>query len=334
MEKKKRLKYKIVEQGGEQIVLKKSSAIAYYDEDGNAVMKKRPPESNILTKRDRGDKILFTVMMVVLAVQCISLFLPILWVIISSFKEKNEFLFPTSIISFPARWEFENYIEVFSLIEAEGTTFMGMLFNSVWYTVLSTALRVFCPAVTAYVISKYQFVGKNFLYAMTVTILTIPIVGMGGSMLRLVGDLGVYDSPMYVVLTAMSGFTGNFLVYYGFFKSVSWSYAEAAQMDGANPFVVFFKIMLPQAAPIMLTYAITMGISHWTDYSTMLLFLPSWPTIASGLYVASTAIERYSGGDTPVYYAGLILSLIPTVVVFALFSNKIMTSISIGGLKG
>lgn len=328
-------KYKeIVNQG--KVHKLTSSAIAYYDSDGKPVYKRRLPDTNILTKRGGGDTILFIVMTCVFALHCLSLFVPIFWVLISSFKEIDEFLFAKQSFAMPMNFwgELSNYAEAFSMIQTEEANFPQMLFNSVWYTALNTAMHVFCPTITAYVISKYTFVGRNFLYGLSVTILTIPIVGTGGSMLRLVGNLGIYDTPWFVFFTGLAGFTGTFIIYYGYFRSVSWSYAEAAQIDGANPFVVFFIVMLPQAKPIMLTYAITMSISNWGNYTDMLLYLPSYPTVASGLYVAGTAIDRFSGGDTPVYYAGLLMSAVPAIILFSIFSGKILTSISLGGLKG
>ena len=122
------------------------------------------------------------------------------------------------------------------------------------------------------------------------------------------------------------------MVYYGFFKSVSWFYAEAAQIDGAGPFTIFFRIMLPQAVPIMLTYAITNAIFNWNEYQTIILYLPSFPTLASGLFDYKAQADRL--GNIPIYFAGLVLSMIPTILLFSVFSNKVMTSLSIGGLKG
>lgn len=330
IQKNKKSRYKYYEQEG-KIIKIRSTAIKYYDEKGAPVFKKRIPENSILTNRTGFEKVLFIVMFFVLAIHCLSLFLPVLWVFISSFKEHIEYAIGNPF-ALPVRWEVENYLEAITMLNTEKSSFIEMILNSIWYTGLTTALHVFCPLVTAYIVSKYRFFGRDFLYAMTVTVLTIPIVGTGGSMLNLCGDLGIYDTPFYVICTASSGFTGNFLVYYGFYKSVSGSYSEAAMIDGADAFVIFFKIMLPQALPIMLTYAITMGIATWQDYGTMLVYMPSWPTLASGLFEYQSIAVRAI--DYPRYYAGLLISMIPTITIFAIFSNRIMTSISIGGLKG
>ena len=193
-------------------------------------------------------------------------------------------------------------------------------------------MGVFVPAVTGYVMSKYDFKGKNLIFAVAISSMVIPIVGNTASYMQVIAFFGVYDSPLYAVITSLGGFGGSFLVYYGFFKAVSSAYMEAAKIDGANPFVIFFRVMLPQGVPIMLTYAITGAIGNWNEYNTMVLYLPSFPTLASGLFQYQEDATRAI--HYPVYYAGLLISMIPTVVLFATFSGKIMTSLSIGGLKG
>ena len=172
------------------------------------------------------------------------------------------------------------------------------------------------------------------MYAIVVASMMIPLVGTTAAYMKYIDFLDFYNKPMYVVYTGLgTGFGGSFLVYYGFFKSISWSYAEAVQIDGGGPFTIFFRIMLPQAMPILLTYAITNGIMYWNEYESVLLYLPDWPTLASGLFEYKAEIARSDGGY-PVYFAGLLISMVPTLILFAIFSNKIMSSISIGGLKG
>ena len=118
-----------------------------------------------------------------------------------------------------------------------------------------------------------------------------------------------------------------------YFKAISQSLYEAARIDGAGHFTIFFKVILPQAAPVIFTYAITQAIALWNDYNTVLTYMKSHPTLASGLYELEKE-QMHSDGDYPVYFAGLFISILPPVTLFAVFSQKIMTSVSIGGLKG
>ncbi|MBQ8196732.1 MAG: carbohydrate ABC transporter permease [Clostridia bacterium] len=311
--------------------------VDHYEEDGvTPVFKKHLKERTILTKRTRADKILFGIVFVIFLIQSISLFIPIAWLFMSSLKMPNEFFSVQPFLghsqsALPLFWEFENYIEIFS---NPNFKFMTMLFNSLWYTLTGTALEIFLPTMTAYVLSRYKFFGRNFLYTLIVITLMIPIVGTTGAALRFFGFLRVYDTLMFPLVAGLGGgFSGIFLVYYGFFKTISESYSEAARIDGAGHFTIFFRIILPQAAPIIFTYAITQAIGRWNDYISVLTYMKSHPTLASGLYELEKE-QMHSDGDYPVYFAGLFLSLLPPVILFATFSQKIMTSVSIGGLKG
>ncbi len=284
----------------------------------------------LLDRRFGADKIVFAVVFAVFLIHAITLLIPVGWMMLSSLKGSLEYA-GGDAFAMPERWRFDNFSMAFEVLNVGDTDFFGMIFNSLWYTGIVTALGVFMPAITGYVMSKYQFPGRQLIFTIAITCMVIPIVGNTASFMKLVADIGVYDSPLFAVVTSLGGFGGSFLVYYGFFKSVSWSYAEAAEIDGAGEFRVFFKIMLPQAMPILLTYAITGAITNWNEYNTMILYLPAYPTLASGLFEYQANAIRLA--NYPVYYAGLLISMIPTLLLFSIFSSRIMTSISLGGLK-
>lgn len=288
-------------------------------------------EKNILDKRSRGDKILFAVVFALFVIHSLTLVFPMLWMLMSSFKGALEYA-AGNAFALPDKWLFGNYAKAFQMLNVGETNFFGMIFNSLWYTITVTLLGAFVPSVTGYVLSKYQFKGRTFIFTAAITSMTIPIVGNTASYMKLVAAIGVYDNPLYAVVTSLGGFSGTFLVYYGFFKSISWAYAEATMLDGGGPFTIFFRIMLPQALPILMTYAITGAITNWNEYNTMILYLPSYPTLASGLFEYQSNAIRMA--NYPVYFAGLIISMIPTLILFGIFSDKVMTSLSFGGLKG
>ncbi len=294
-------------------------------------MRKRNKEWSILYARSAGEKILFAIVFIIFALYSFTLIFPVLWMIMSSFKGSLEYS-GGNAFDLPKVWLFENYGKAFKMLNVGKTNFFGMIFNSLWYTMVVTGLGVFVPSVTGYVMSKYEFKAKSIIFTVAISSMVIPIVGNTASYMQVIAFFRINDNPLYAVVTSLGGFGGSFLVYYGFFKSVSTAYMEAAKIDGANPFVIFFKVMLPQGVPIMLTYAITGAIGNWNEYNTMILYLPSYPTLASGLFeYQSNAVRSV---NYPVYYAGLLISMVPTIALFASFSEKIMTSISIGGLKG
>ncbi len=302
---------------------------------------KNVKESNILSKRSRYEKILFAFVFAIFALYALSLLFPLFYLFMTSFKDSYAYetdIINGSLFALPKLGEldFKNYVEALNkmfIIDTYGREIYlyEMFFNSVWYTLGSSFGGVLVSSFTAYALSKYKFVGRNAIYAVIIFTMTIPIIGSTGSTLKLLSTLGIYNTPFFLI-TALSGFGFNFMILYGFFKSLPWSYAEAVFIDGGGHFTAFFKIMLPQAKASIITLVIMAGIGAWNDYTTSLLYMPDFPTIASGLYrVQEVAVDT---GDIPMYFAGLTLSIVPVIVLFSCCSDTIMKNFTMGGLKG
>lgn len=292
----------------------------------------KPGKRDVLNSRTGAEKVLFAIFFVILVIYSLTMLYPFFWMIISSLKGATEYAVGNPL-ALPERWRFENYANVFqNLSLPDGTTYLDMVFNSLWYTLLSSGLTCFMSCVTGYCISKYRFKGRNFIYGTAIFCMTIPIVGTTGAYYRLIGQLHLYDTPLYVVVTHMSSWGTYFLIMYGFFKNVSWSYAEAVFIDGGGHYTVFFKIMLPQALGPIATLFIMSFIGNWNDYMSVIMYLPSYQTLASGLYTYRAVQTR--SVNFPEYFAGLLVSMLPIIVLFSLFSDVIMKNMSVGGLKG
>ena len=137
---------------------------------------------------------------------------------------------------------------------------------------------------------------------------------------------------MLMFLTNISLFGGNFFYYYAFYKAISWQYAEAAFIDGASHWQVYLKIMLPMLIPSATALYVMSVISTWNDYANIILYWQSFPTLAYGAY-AYSEIAKYNANN-PAYFAGVLISIVPILVLFACFQNTIMEKVHIGGLKG
>lgn len=96
---------------------------------------------------------------------------------------------------------------------------------------------------------------------------------------------------------------------------------------------MFFKVMLPQARPIIVSLSVMQFISAWNSYDVPLLYLPSYPTLSTALYLYKDNMFQL-GLSTPTYFAGMLISIIPVAVLFLIFNKQIMNNISIGGMKG
>ena len=297
--------------------------------------------AHILKVRSRGEKICFGIVFFLFSLYALSLILPFVFLIINSLKGGMEYIDHMNsgnMVKLPSVWHFENYIKAFndmSMLNSLGQEIRlpMMFFNSLWYCTVSTVSGVFASALTAYVLSKYKFTGRGFFYGIAIFSMTIPVIGTTAAMFKLVYTLQIYNTPILPLLLNFAGFGFNFLILYGFFSNLPWSYVEAVFIDGGGHATAFFRVMLPQAFPCLLTLFIMAFITNWNDYTTLLLYMPDHPTLASGLYVVEQSIRR-DGLKYPEYFAGLIIAIVPILILFSVFSETIMSNFSVGGLKG
>ncbi len=287
--------------------------------------------SKLKRQKNVGQKVVYGIVFAYLCLHCLSLIYPLLWLIISSFKDSYEYM-TVSPFAFPEKILLHNYVEAFDLIKVRGTSFFGLLFNSIWWSIGNTVLNLFMSSLVAYTMAKYKFGAHKFIYAIIIMIMVTPIYGSGAAAYKLAVDLGIINSPL-LLIKSLGGYSGfNFLVLFSFYKSISWSYAEAAFMDGAGHFEVYFKIMLPMALAPVLSLAIVVWIGIWNGYMEPLVYLYDYPTLATGLYVYEKDMTRAI--NYPVYFAGVTMCLAPVITLFICAQDMIMNSISTGGLKG
>lgn len=283
-----------------------------------------------LYQKSKKVKIFEVVLFIILSIYAFSLVIPLVWAFLSALKSQIEYS-TYNVNGLPEKWLFSNFALAFTELNVNGSNLFVMIFNSVWYTAGGVLIGMMVSAMVAYVTAKYEFPGRKILYGIALVIMMIPIVGSTPSQYRLYSQLGILDSPAFLV-TFASGFGFNFLVLYAYFRSLPWSFAEAAFIDGAGHVKVFFQIMLPQAASTIGALAIVSAITAWNDSGGPLLFLKSYPTLASGLYMFQVMTTRNL--NMPVLYAGLLMSAVPMLILFTFFSNKIMDMSLGGGLKG
>lgn len=280
-------------------------------------------------RRNGGEQAIFIVAFILFTIYTLSLFFVLSWGFLNSLKTNLELL--NDPMKLPKRWLISNYIVAFEELTYEDTNFLGMLFNSLWLTVGASILSTIMVSVTGYVFAKYRFRGKEAIFSFVIFTMIIPLLANLPAMYKLIYELGINDSPLYLI-TALGGFGGNFLIMYAFFKGVDWSYAESSFIDGGGHFVTFWTVMFPLAKGPVLALFILSLIGVWNDYLTPLLYLPRMPTVATGIYFYKEKMNYES--NLPAYFAGVIMSMIPAITLFAIFSRSIMTNVIIGGLKG
>ena len=228
---------------------------------------------------------------------------------------------------------FENFINIFDK-EKMTVSIPFAVFNSVWRTAGSCLLGLFFTACTSYVVCKYnnKFPWLNHVYTFVITIMIVPILGATAAAYELNHNiLQIANKPWIWWITWTSGIGFGFLMQYSAWKNLSWNYAEAAFIDGASNFQVFFKIMLPMIRPILTALFVVNFISGWGEYMTTKMYMDQWPSLGYMIWQLQEKAERFG---MPMYFAVIIVSMIPTIGIFIGFQETIMQNMTTGGLKG
>ena len=286
-------------------------------------------DTSILFKRKGKEKIIYGVVFVLFLIYALGILYVYFFAFNASLKNGGRaFMRDMVSLSSPPKWE--NYIDAFSLLTIGKTTYPIMIWNSVWYSVIGSVLGLATVTLSTYVISRYQFPGRNFIYNMVIFIMILPIMGSGPANYRLMAQLGFIESPL-ILLRSIDGLLD--LILFAYFKAIPWEYAEAAMVDGASHWKIFSKIMLPQVLPGLSVLFVQAVIGRWNAYEGPLLYLGNnYPTLAVGIYKFESQIKY--AANQPAFFAGALLAAIPPIVLYVLIQNTLMTKIFVGGLKG
>ncbi len=268
--------------------------------------------------------------------------------LLNSFKADGDFdknLFGLPRTDKPSwGWRFDNYSNAIKLFSvqipntANYAHFWDMFFNSFIYAFGLTVFTMATEIIMAYAIAKYDFKLKKFFYGVAIVVMLIPIIGSLASEVQFARFFNLQNSFLGVFIMKCK-FTGiYFLVFYATFKGISWTYAEAAQIDGASHLRVFLEVMLPLAKATISAVFILLFIEYWNDYYVPMIFLPQKPTLSYGLFYIRSSDNTYEGLDgdltTPIKLASCFIACVPILAVFVVFKDKIMGNVTMGGIKG
>ncbi len=278
----------------------------------------------------RNNRVVFAIVFIIFLIYAIGLMTPFVYgFTIALKKDGRAFMRDPASITFPLH--FENFIKAFEVLEIADNNFFQMLINSLWFSVGNTFMSIAAATCVAYVCSKYRFRGRNFIYNTIIVVMMIPIYGALPAQYRQRAALGMIDSPL-LLIGSFSCISSYFIYIHAFFKTLSWTYAEAAFIDGASDWKVFIRIMVPLLLPSLTALSVMAFIGYWNDYAGTLLWLPNMPTLAAGLYTYDYNMQYEA--NQPLFFAGVFVSLIPVLTLFILFQNTLMTKVYAGGLKG
>ena len=289
-------------------------------------------------KKNGKDTLYKVFIYIVLLLLAISIAVPVGWVFLASVKENAEFY--GNPWTLPKGIYFQNFIDAF-----QGAKMGEYMLNSVIVTVLALLLLLVIALPSAYVLARYRFKGSKLCNIMfmgglflTVNYIVVPIFLMfvdGDKFLNRVFGSGFLLNNLFVLALVYASTALPFTIYLlsGFFVSIPKDYEEAAFVDGAGYFKTMFSIMMPMARPSIITVILFNFLSFWNEYIIAMTMLTgeskTLPVGLMQLMQAQQAAANYGR-----LYAGLVIVMLPTLILYICVQKKLTEGMSLGGLKG
>lgn len=206
-----------------------------------------------------------------------------------------------------------------------------MLLNSIIYALGNSIIQVTSLTLMGYMCAKYDYKFSRFLYVLVIVLMALPIIGAYPAELTLLRNLNLYDT-WYGNALQKFGFIGMyFLVFYEYFRATPNTYRDAAEIDGASQWTVMTRIYIPMAMKTIGSVILIRFVFHWNDYSSIRMYMPTHPTLSYGIFW--NTIARPQNIATPHKMASGMILAIPILILFIAFQNKIMGSMTLGGIK-
>jgi N-acetylglucosamine transport system permease protein len=275
-----------------------------------------------------GDLVFNGISQLLLGFWALMVIFPFLWMVMTSFKSDPEILF--SPWNLPDTLQWNNFERAWN--EARIQTYFR---NSLIVIIPSLAGTLLISAMTAYVLARFEFPGRRILYYGFMVGLMFPVFLALVPLYFLVQDLNMtatYQGLILVYIAYSLPFTVFFLT--GFFRTLPSEVAEAALVDGASHYRIFFNIMLPMAAPGLIAMGIFNFLGQWNQFLLPLVLMPDEDKYVLSQGLAFLAIKQGYANDYSALFAAMTITMVPTLVVYVLFQRRLESGLTAGALKG
>ncbi|MFD8915313.1 carbohydrate ABC transporter permease [Streptomyces sp. NPDC059575] len=295
----------------------RGQTIAKLDTRGARPGRRKETEGAVLNVFSHGVLVIWAIMVV----------LPLVWAVMTSFKDDNSIL--TSPWSLPDRLHFDNW----SLAWTQANM-SDYFFNTVLVVGGSLIGTMILGSMAAYVLARFDFPGNRFVYYLFVGGLSFPAMLALVPLFYVVNNMGLLNTIHGLILVYIAyslPFTVFFLT--AFFRTLPTSVAEAAFVDGASHSRTFFQIMLPMAKPGLISVAIFNFLGQWNQYMlpTVLNTDPDKKVLTQGL--VQLAVSQGYKGDWSGLFAGLVMAMLPVLAAYIVFQRQVVSGLTAGALK-
>jgi len=253
------------------------------------------------------------------------MFLPFVWMILSSFKEETELLRFESL--FPKQWLYDNFVKAWEIGDF-GTYFA----NSLFVTIVCVALTMFVTILAAYGFSKLRFKGRDTIFTILVGMMMIPYEMLMITNYETISDMGLYGTIWSLIVPFTSSIFYTYILR-NFFLSVPDSLYYSAKIDGATDWQYLWQVMVPMAKPSLVTIGLLDAITCWNSFLWTMLMTAGNPAVRT-LPFGLTQFTSEAGVHYNLWMAGATIVVVPMVILFIFCRKSIITGVSRGGLKG
>jgi len=249
--------------------------------------------------------------------------MPLVVVVSTAFKPDDQiYEFPMRII--PRTPTLENFGKL-------AQNFPRYIWNSCKLTFWIVLVQLLTATTGAYAFSKLRWKGRDFLFLLYILSMMVPIQAIIIPQFLIIRNLGLYDNHWALVLTGSFTAFGTFLIKQ-YFMTIPDSYLEAARIDGASEYTIFFRIMLPLAKPVLATQVIFSFRYFWNDFFAPLIYLTSQHLKTLPLGMADFATETYTYVGPQM--AASFISIVPVMLIFLFAQRYFVEGVAAVGVKG
>ena len=295
------------------------------------------------------------VIAVVLVLYMVSMCIPLFWTLMTTLKDSAEFgggfkdgvkLEPNKLYWPEYGLTFDNYINAYKNFvytvrpENAAPGLKGIPYNITWQFINSLLYSVGCSItvtvaslIMAYAVARFNYRFSTWIYMFVLVALALPIVGSLPSELAVSRKLGLYDTFIGIWIMRGNFLNTYFLIFFAQFRMIPRDYTEAARIDGANPFTIMTQIIFPLASGTISTIFVLAFIGYWNDFQIPMVYLPSHPVAAFGMYYAQVGTDN-KWDNIPFQMSAVVIMALPIIVFYGIFNKKMNVNLSVGGIKG
>lgn len=264
-----------------------------------------------------------------LGIMCVFTVYPVVYAVLGSFKSNAELTLGGNLL--PKEWHFENYAYAFSKLE-----FGRYTWNSVLLAVLTVILSVVTASMGGYVLGRREFPGKKvisgvYLSSMFVSVGSVALYPL----YKLLNRLGLTNHMLGLALLLTGGQVANVFMISGFVRNVPKELDDAATIDGAGIFRIYWQIIVPMIRPILGVVALFSFRTAWNEFITAQVFTMSNPGLKTlSVAVANLRHSANAAAEWHLMMAGASIALAPILVVYLLANKQFIAGITAGAVKG